>query len=80
MGDVFYKVAYFFLGTDISLAQKLSVSTLHSDFADLQILCQGPLGGQFLPRLQIARQNVGTDTAVERFIQRDTGGFFQFVS
>ena len=43
-----HEVPDFFLGADKSLCQKLVVGGFHGDFADLQILSQGPLGGQFV--------------------------------
>ena len=48
MGNILHKKTDLFLGADIAFAEKLTVGSFHGDFADFQILCQCPLGGQFL--------------------------------
>ena len=74
-----HKIAHLFLGAQIALGQKLIVGRLHGDFADLQILGQGALGGELCAGGQIPCQNVPPDAAVEGLVQRDAVGFFQSV-
>ena len=79
LGDILHEIADFFRGADITFRKQLVVSRFHGNFADLQILRQCPFGGQLLPRFQIAGENIGADAPVKRFIERHSGGFFQFV-
>ena len=75
----FHEVAHLLLRAQIPLGQKLVVGRFHGDLADLQILSQRPLGGQLLPGLQLAGEDIPPDTAVQRFVQRHAGSFFQFI-
>ena len=75
----FHKVAHLLLGADISFGEKLVISGLHCDFADLQILGQGPLGGELFIRPQRAGQDILPDTAVQSLVKGHAGGFFQFI-
>ena len=75
----FHKIAHFFSCADVALGSQLAVGGLHGDLAHFQMGRQGPLGGQFFSRRQLAAENVATNAAVERFIKGHIGRFFQFI-
>ena len=74
-----HKKAPFGLGVHIALRLQLLVGPLHRHDGDVQVLRQGPLGGQPLPGRQGAVQDVPPDAAVQVFIQRRSAAVFQGV-
>ena len=74
--DSLHKIAHLLLGTDVAFRQKLVVGSLHGDFADFQILGQGPFGGQLFTGLQNAGENIRPDAAVKGLVEGHTRGLF----
>ena len=64
-------------GVDIALGLQLLIGALHGDDGDVQMLRQGPLGGQTLPGGQRAVQNIRPDAAVQVFVKGQSAPVLQ---
>jgi len=68
--DRFDEVAGAFARGDIALGQQLAVSGFDGDLADVQMLRERALGGQFFSARQAAGEDVGFHCRIELFIER----------
>ena len=74
-----HKVAHLLPGIQVALGEKLIIGGLHGDFADLQVLGQGPLGGQLFPGCQLPGEDILPQMSVQSLVQGHARGFFQFI-